>query len=79
MPLYLMNEKGSDTKRLIRAISKSAAEDFYLGKHDIECRTISDATEGAELAAEYPLEKADEPQRDPPAGKPAEDDKTETE
>lgn len=71
MALYLMNTKGKDDKRLISADTRHAAEQHFIGKHTIECRTITDPAEGAELAAQFPLEKAGEVPADPP---PATDD-----
>ncbi len=61
MALYLMNTKGKKDFRLITADNRNQADQHFIGKHDIDARTITDPSEGAELAARYPLEKAGEP------------------
>lgn len=71
MPLYLTNTKGKDDHKLIKAISAKAAEDAFLGRPDLETRTITDAAEGAELAAQYEMINATDPAPSPPPSPPS--------
>ena len=77
MPLYLTNTKGKDDYKLIKALSRPAAEDAFVGRPDLETRTITDAAEGAELAAKYEMINAVDPQpAAPPPSAAATDPKT---
>lgn len=73
MPLYLVKTTGKDDAKLVKAISQKAAEDAFLGRPDLETRTITDAAEGAELAAQYEMINAVDP-APAQAAKPAQKD-----
>ncbi len=75
MPLYLISTKGKDDHKLVKATSAKAAEDAFLGRPELESRTITDAAEGAELAATYEFINAMEAPA-PTAAKPATEPKT---
>ncbi len=77
MPLYLISTKGKDDHKLVKATSAKAAEDAFLGRPELESRTITDAAEGAELAAKYEFISAMETSA-PAAAKPATEPKTDT-
>lgn len=61
MPLYLINNKGKKDHRLISASSPQQAQRHFIGKFNLDTRTITDAAEGAQLGKQYELEIAGEP------------------